>query len=192
MGHCLPGSSVARGWTSTQQSCSATVSSAAVAGSTERKGGRNSKYKANILNHRCMAWQTQCWWCSNAVLVAMLGAENHPGMIQQLRVIIGQCIRRGKVPCMQCRGHLRGVWIAQLYSLYFSDQLSCIKFFHLIYGLKDIEFQSFNQFKSFSGFTLFINSTLSKTVLVDQSTDMWGLLTSGSHISYTVLIKWFN
>ena len=28
--------------------------------------------------------------------------------------------------------------IAYYYSLYFSDQLSCIKFFNLIYGLKDI------------------------------------------------------
>ena len=40
--------------------------------------------------------QTRCWWCSIAVLVAMLGAENHLGMIYQLRVTIGQMTRRGR------------------------------------------------------------------------------------------------
>ena len=39
------------------------------------------------------------------------------------------------------------------YSLDFSDQLSCIKFFHPSYGLKDIDFQSFKSFKRFSGFS---------------------------------------
>ena len=38
------------------------------------------------------------------------------------------------------------VWIGYSYSLYFSDQFSCIKFFPLTYGLKDIDFQSFNDF----------------------------------------------
>ena len=56
------------------------------------------------------------------------------------------------------------IQIAYSYSLYFSDQLSCIKFFDLSYGLKDIDFQSLNQLKAFSGFILFINSTLSKIV----------------------------
>ena len=50
------------------------------------------------------------------------------------------------------------LWVAYSYSLYFSDQLSCIKFFHRSYGLKDIEFQSFIQFKSISGFLLLSNS----------------------------------
>jgi len=40
--------------------------------------------------------------------------------------------------------------IAYSYTLYFSDQLSCINYFDLTYGLKDIEFQSFIQFKSIS------------------------------------------
>ena len=44
--------------------------------------------------------------------------------------------------------------IAYSYSLYFSDQFSCIKFFDLTYGIKDIDFQSFNQLKSFSRFSL--------------------------------------
>ena len=42
-----------------------------------------------------------------------------------------------------------GVWIAYSYSLYFFEQLSCIKYFHLTYGLKDIEFQRFNHFLEF-------------------------------------------
>ena len=46
--------------------------------------------------------------------------------------------------------------VAYSYSLYFSDQFSCIKFFDLSYGLKDIDFQSFNQFNSFSGFILLL------------------------------------
>ena len=37
-------------------------------------------------------------------------------------------------------------------SLYFSDQLSCIKFLDPRYGLKDIDFISFKHFKSFSEF----------------------------------------
>ena len=46
--------------------------------------------------------------------------------------------------------------IAYSYSLYFSDQFSCIKFFDLSYGLKVIDFQSFNHFKSFSGLFLLL------------------------------------
>ena len=45
-----------------------------------------------------------------------------------------------------------GVWIADSYSLYFSDQFSCIKFFDLSYGLKDIEFQSLNHFNQILDF----------------------------------------
>ena len=44
------------------------------------------------------------------------------------------------------------IQIAYSYSLYFSDQISCIKFFDLTYGLKDIDFQSFIHLKTFSGF----------------------------------------
>ena len=53
-----------------------------------------------------MAWQTQYWWCSNAVLVAMLGAENRSGMIYRVQVIIGQCNRRGRFHVR----YVRGVW----------------------------------------------------------------------------------
>ena len=55
-----------------------------------------------------------------------------------------------------------GVRVAYSYSLYFSDQLSCIKYFHLNYGLKDIEFQSLNHFIAISRFLLIIKATLSK------------------------------
>ena len=52
---------------------------------------------------------------------------------------------RTGIPEGECHvfGMLRGVvdmQVAYPYSLYFSDQLSCIKFFHLSYGLKDINF----------------------------------------------------
>ena len=40
------------------------------------------------------------------------------------------------------------------YSLYFSDQFSCIKFFNPSYGLIDINLISLIQFKSISGLFL--------------------------------------
>ena len=46
----------------------------------------------------------------------------------------------------------------------FFDQFSCIKFFDLSYGLKDIDFQSLKQFKSFLEFLLLFKLTLSRTV----------------------------
>ena len=54
------------------------------------------------------------------------------------------------------------MWVAYSYSLYFSEQLSCIKFFHPTYGLKDINFPSFNQFISFTGFLLLFNLNIIK------------------------------
>ena len=89
-----------------------------------------------------------------------------------------QCNRRGTVPCRKCRGHLRGVWIAYSYSLYFSDQLSCINYFNPTYGLKDIEFQSFNQIKSISRFSLIFKYSIIQNSVVDLVK-----LTNGSHMS---------
>ena len=48
------------------------------------------------------------------------------------------------------------IQIAYPDSLYFSDQLSCIKFLNLTYGLKVIEFQSLNHFKRFSEIILLL------------------------------------
>ena len=56
-----------------------------------------------------------------------------------------------------------GIRLAYSYSLYFSDQLSCINYFDITYGLKDIQFQSLNHFIYFLEFLLLINSTLSTT-----------------------------
>ena len=67
------------------------------------------------------------------------------------------------------------IQIAYSYLLYFFDQLSCIKFFHLSYGLKDIEFQRFNQFKRISGFSFIIKSGHYPKQC----------LTEGAHLSYT-------
>ena len=58
-----------------------------------------------------------------------------------------------------------GIRVAYPYSLDFSDQLSCIKFFHQSYGLNDIDFQSLNQFKRISGISFIILiPTLSRIV----------------------------
>ena len=46
------------------------------------------------------------------------------------------------------------IQIAYSYSLYFSDQFSCIKFFDPTYGLKDMIFQSLNHLKIISGILL--------------------------------------
>ena len=48
------------------------------------------------------------------------------------------------------------MWVAYSYSLYFFEQLSCIKYFHLTYGLKDIDFLSFNHFIIISGISFII------------------------------------
>ena len=68
------------------------------------------------------------------------------------------------VPCSVCYRGVVGVWVAYLYSLYFSDQFSCIKFFDPSYGLKDIKFQSLNHFKVFSEFLLILNKALTRIV----------------------------
>ena len=65
------------------------------------------------------------------------------------------------------------IQVAYSYSLDFSDQLSCIKFFHPTYGLKDIDFQSFIQFKRISGFLLLL-----KCNIIQNS-----VLTEGAHLS---------
>ena len=66
----------------------------------------------------------------------------------------------GSMFCMLAR--VVDIQIAYSYSLYFSDQFSCIKFFDLSYGLKDIDFQSLNQFKSFSGIVLIFKSNITQ------------------------------
>src|SRR3954469_21689763 len=72
------------------------------------------------------------------------------------------------------------------YSLYFSDQFSCIKFFDLSYGLKDIEFQSLNHFKSFSGI-IFIIKFQHYPKHYPQEPDMWD-----PHASLCLFIKHLN
>src|SRR4051812_34112407 len=55
---------------------------------------------------------------------------------------------RGKCRCSMRQGGVVDIRIAYPYSLYFSDQLSCIKFFDPIYVLKDIDFISLINFKT--------------------------------------------
>ena len=71
-----------------------------------------------------------------------------------------------------------GILVAYPYSLYFSEQLSCIKYFHLNYGLKDIEFQILNHFKLISGILLFNKSNMI------HNSDYWmDNLTCGAYMS---------
>ena len=51
-----------------------------------------------------------------------------------------------------------GVWIAYSYSLDFSDHFTCINYFDPSYGLKVIEFQSFNHLLVFVELNLLLNS----------------------------------
>src|SRR4051812_27273027 len=53
----------------------------------------------------------------------------------------------GGMPMLDKLEGVVDIWIAYSYSLYFSDQFSCIKFLNLTYGLKDIQIQSLNHFK---------------------------------------------
>src|SRR4051812_27772108 len=69
--------------------------------------------------------------------------------------------------------------MAYSYSLYFSDQFSCIKFFDLSYGLFYTIFQSLNHLKKdFLDFLFIIKTTLSITLSRI-------VLTCGTHMSYT-------
>ena len=61
-------------------------------------------------------------------------------LFYRLRVITGQTIRRGKVSGSVCLRWVFGLRVAYSYSLYFSEQLSCINYFHRSYGLKYIDF----------------------------------------------------
>src|ERR1041385_6916245 len=75
-----------------------------VGGSVEvyqRVRGRNNKY-TSIIAIQIQDKATHCWRCSNEVLIILVGAGIYPGMSHQYRVIIGQMIRRGKAPCLQC------------------------------------------------------------------------------------------
>src|SRR3954462_12834777 len=71
---------------------------------------------------------------------------NSSGHSNSTGQFIGQTVRRGNVRCSLCYRGVVDIRIAYSYLLYFSDQLSCIKFLNPSYGLKVIEFQSLNQF----------------------------------------------
>src|SRR3954468_3208533 len=68
-----------------------------------------------------------------------------------------QTAREGECRCSMRQGGVVDIRIAYPYSLYFSDQLSCIKFFDLKYGLKDINFQSFKHLNYFKKSFLIIS-----------------------------------
>ena len=65
-------------------------------------------------------------------------------------------------------GHTDSVFVFVV----FFDQFSCKKFLDVSYGLKVIDFQSFNQLKAFSGFLLLLNPNIIQNI-IQNSTDMW-------------------
>ena len=80
---------------------------------TIKEGGRNNKYTTiTAIQRYDKAYTKQRG--SNAVSDDLLGAEIYPVMIHRYRLITGQMIRRGKVPCLQCYRHLTDMWIVYL------------------------------------------------------------------------------
>src|ERR1044071_4232442 len=77
-------------------------------------------------------------------------------------------------------------WIAYSYSLYFSDQFSCIKFLNPSYGLKVIEFQSLNHFNDFLNFFYYLLNIIQNIIhnIIQNSADMWD-----PHVSLCLFIK---
>src|SRR4051812_6612660 len=73
---------------------------------------------------------------------------NSSGYFLSVPGIIDRQPGGGNIDDRCVRGGVVRVWIAYSYSLYFSDQFSCIKFFDPIYGLKDIDFISLINFKT--------------------------------------------
>ena len=71
------------------------------------------------------------------------------GEFNRYRELPNRATIGGTVRCSVCYRGVVGIRVAYSYLLYFSDQFSCIKFFDLTYGLKDIDFQSLKQFTSF-------------------------------------------
>src|SRR4051812_24583552 len=67
-------------------------------------------------------------------------------MFYRLRSCDRQMNLRRNVPRSVCWRGMVDTRLAYSYSSYFSDQVSCIKYFNLTYSLKDINFQSFNHF----------------------------------------------
>src|SRR4051812_2199511 len=96
---------------------------------TIKEGGRNSKYTTIAAIQRYNKANTKQRG-SNAVLGDLLRAGIYPVMIRQYRLITGQMIRRGKVPCLQGWRHLTDMSIVYTCSLFHSQQLSYTEHFH--------------------------------------------------------------
>ena len=56
------------------------------------------------------------------------------------------------------------MWVMYSDMSYYSEQLSCINYFDLIYGLKDIEFLILNDLFGISGINLIINKELNNFI----------------------------
>ena len=133
----LPGCSGKREGSSTPQSY--WVAAASVSMSSERRGGRNNKYNANIS-------MTVHDKTSNGARGALTRYEVVPvkgetsGKISPVFRVFRQKSQRGKVACSLCQGCVADERAAYPGSSRRSEQLSCIKFFDPSYGLFNMIF----------------------------------------------------
>ena len=93
----------------------------------------------------------QSWGRPNAMLHVVGEAGKYLGNIFPALGICQTDELEGKVPYLQCCGHVTATWRAYSDSSYFSNQLSCRKLFHPSYGLFAIIFQSFKHFSEIPG-----------------------------------------
>ena len=142
----LPGSLAEKEGSSTPQSY--WVAAASVSESSERRGGRNNKYNANI----CMTMHDMTKRDARCALTRYEGVPvkgETSGKVFPVFRIFGQMNRRGKVVCLLCQVSVAGEWTAYSDPSRCSEQVSCTKFFHLSYGLFYIDFKRFKSFLAF-------------------------------------------
>ena len=108
-------------------------------GVQREKRGRNNKYNAN----RCITMHDKT---SNGARGALRWYQVIPVKGDNIRKVssvfrvFGQTNQRGKVACSLCQGCVADKRAAYSNSSRRSEQLSCIKYYHPNYGLKDMIF----------------------------------------------------
>ena len=105
----------------------------------ERRGGRNNEYNANrcISMHDMTRNDARCAQTRQQVIPAK---GETSGKVSPVFRIFGQMNRRGKVACLIYQGCVADERAAYPDSSCRSEQLSCRKYFHPSYGLKDMIF----------------------------------------------------
>ena len=105
----------------------------------ERRGGRNNEYNANrcITMHDMTSNDARCAQSRQQVIPAK---GETSGKVFPVFRVFGQMNRRGKVASSICLGCVADERAAYPDSSRRSEQLSCRKYFHLSYALKDMIF----------------------------------------------------